>query len=345
MSVNKPTDAKTPDEENAGDGGPSLLERASGAFGLDKLLPARVPAKLPDSKTRRMPAPAQTRAAGDREAVAAAAEAEEAPQPAAAESRRITSPPEGGKPVQFTRNRRKVSHDRLRELGLIDPDLGSSRLVEEFRIVKRQVLAVADAEGTAKSRRILICSPHAGEGKTFCATNLAIALAGERDLEVVLVDADFANPSIMSTFGLENGPGLMDALSDRARPVEDLVVSTDIDGLFLLPAGKRSGSDAEYLASERTWEVLHRLTRGAPNRVVLFDSPPALAASPAAELAKHAGLSLLVARADQTSRAALEDAVDLLSACDDIRLLLNDAAYSPSGRKFGKYYGHEGQDE
>ncbi|HAG37890.1 MAG TPA: capsular biosynthesis protein, partial [Erythrobacter sp.] len=59
-----------------------------------------------------------------------------------------------------------------------------------------------------------------------------------------------------------------------------------------------------------------------------------------AELAKHVGQALLVARADMSSRAALEDAIDLLSACPDIKLVLNDATFSPSGRKFGSYYGY-----
>ncbi|MGI8944259.1 MAG: hypothetical protein ACR2FJ_08540 [Qipengyuania sp.] len=86
--------------------------------------------------------------------------------------------------------------------------------------------------------------------------------------------------------------------------------------------------------------MLGRLTRGAPNRLLVFDSSPVLAASPAAELAKHVGQVLLIARADHTPRAALEDAADLLSACDDISLLLNDATFSPSGRSFGTYYGY-----
>ena len=63
----------------------------------------------------------------------------------------------------------------------------------------------------------------------------------------------------------------------------------------------------------------------------------AFAASPAAELAAHVGQALLVVRADETSRAALEDARQLLSACPDIKLLLNAAQFSPSGRRFGDY--------
>jgi len=107
----------------------------------------------------------------------------------------------------------------------------------------------------------------------------------------------------------------------------------------VLPAGTPSAGAAEYLASSRTAEVLDRLTQGAPDRILIFDTPPALAASPAAELAQHVGQALLVVRADETSRAALEDAQQLLSACADIKLLLNATRYSPSGRRFGTYGG------
>jgi Mrp family chromosome partitioning ATPase len=194
--------------------------------------------------------------------------------------------------------------------------------------------------GGARAQRVLVCSPLPGEGKTFCATNLALAIAAEKDSEVLLVDADFAKPSILSTLGLPGGRGLMDALADPAICVEDCVVATDVPGLFVLPAGNTSNSDSEFLASERTAEVLDRLTQGAPNRMVIFDSPPALAASPAAELAKHVGQALVVARADETGQSALEDTLTLLSSCPDIKLLLNAAHFSPSGRRFGTYYGY-----
>ncbi|MEP2736281.1 MAG: AAA family ATPase [Erythrobacter sp.] len=230
-----------------------------------------------------------------------------------------------------------IDRDFLEEQGMIVPDGEVTGLLEEFRIVKRQLLSDAREAGTAIARRMLVCSPHSGEGKTYCAVNLALALAAERDIEVLLVDADFPSPSVMETLGLEAERGFMDALSDKTIKPESLVMRTDIDGLFVLPAGNRTTSDAEYLASARTRDVLARLTESAPDRIVIFDTPPALAASPAAELAKHVGQAILVARADDTGRNALEDAFQLLSACPDIKLLLNAAQFSPSGRNFGSY--------
>jgi Mrp family chromosome partitioning ATPase len=249
------------------------------------------------------------------------------------------------RPVTFGEARHPIDRAHLRDSGMIVPEGSVTGLIEEFRIVKRQLLLqAAELRRSlgAAAQRVLICSPLPGEGKTWCATNLALAMAAEKECEVILVDADFAKPSVLTTLGLPGGPGLMDALSDPAIDVADCVMGTDVSGLWVLPAGNATTSDTEYLASSRTRQVLDRLTEGAAHRMVIFDSPPALAASPAAELAKYVGQALVVARADRTGQSALEDAVALLSGCPNIQLLLNAVQFSPSGRRFGSYYGYTG---
>lgn len=339
---------KIPVPPEAGDeDGPSLIERAVGTFGLGGLAPLPVPTELLKAKPRRVPLQSQP--------------APEAPRPAAAES-----PPAASKPslqrlpeksaeatvgetpaVEFTGRRHPVDRALLREQGLIVPEGSVTALLEEFRIVKRQLLLQAAelrrAGAGASAQRILICSPHPAEGKTYCAVNLALSIAAEMESEVLLVDADFAKPSILSTLGLPGGPGLMDALSDPSIDVAACVLGTDVPGLWVLPAGNATNSDSEYLASSRTADVLGRLTAGAPNRIVIFDSPPALAASPAAELAKYVAQAVMVARADVTAQGALEDAISLLAGCPNIQLLLNAVHFSPTGRRFGSYYGYGGK--
>jgi len=325
--------------------GHSLFERASGAFSLDSFTPAKTPRNLPQP-----PAPrARPAAAPSAQVVAPAPIQTPAPvQPVAATmpqqipveqpAAHVETAPI--KRVPIGRNRVSVDRIRLQDNGMIVPGAQVSALLEEFRILKRELLGDAREQGTAAARRILVCSPHPNEGKTFCAVNLALAMAAERDIEVVLVDADFANPSVPAALGITPTAGLMDALADRSIAPEDLVLATDVEGLFVLPSGDCTTSDSEFLASDRTHEVLERLTVGAPNRILVFDSPPALAASPAAELAKHVGQALLVARADVTGQSALEDACQLLSSCPDIKLCLNATFFSPSGRSFGSYEGY-----
>ena len=309
----------------------SLFERAEAAYGLG---PVRTPAVPPvppvPEAVRRAPAP-RPQPAPQAPVAPPQPVAFATPAPAAAPE------PEAPAAVAFCGPFVRIDREHLRDGGLIVPEDPVTGLLEEFRIVKRELLADARAGGSPLARRILVCSPHPGEGKTYCATNLAIALAAERGLEVLLVDADVVKPSVALRLGIDAEMGLMDALSDPSIRAESLVVKTDIEGLFVLPAGTAMALDAEYLASARTGQVLDRLTQGAPDRIVIFDTPPALAASPAAELAQHVGQALLVVRADETSRAALEDAQQLLSACGDIKLLLNAARYSPSGRRFGSY--------
>lgn len=237
-----------------------------------------------------------------------------------------------------------VDRDKLREAGLIVPDGPVTGISEEFRIIKRQLLLAA--KGDAKhmavpyGERILVCSAHPDEGKTFCALNLALSIAAEKDHEVLLVDADFAKPSILSSLGLEGRKGLMDALADPQLPVEDCIIHTDIPGLAILPAGEQTNNDTEYLASARTKQVLNRLTQHNPTRIVIFDSPPALSASPASVLATHVGQVVMVVKADETTETALRDALGLLTGCDHIQLLLNNTKFSPTGRNFGAYYGY-----
>jgi protein-tyrosine kinase len=231
----------------------------------------------------------------------------------------------------------------LRDTGMIVPGAPPSGLSEEFRLVKRQLLLAAlggrKTEAVDKGRLILICSAQPNEGKTFCSVNLALSMASESDVEVLLVDADVAKPEVLSTLGLPGGRGLMDALADPLVNVEDLIIRTSIDGLSVLPAGTQTNNDTELLASDRTTEIINSLVAQNPRRIVLFDSAPALAASPASVIALNVGQVLLIVRADQTTESELRDALSLLDACPHVQLLINAVTFSGTNRKFGSYYG------
>lgn len=334
-----------PGEEPAKDGA-TLIERVVRNYDLVRISPIPIPADLvpPVAKRRRY-----------RRADAVAEEAETAPAADAAPEvvvGEVIAPEPQAKdslpvaPVRFTGECFPVRRQHLRDQGLIVPEGSVTALLEEFRIVKRQLLLgaaqLAQQGMGAAAQRVLICSPHPGEGKSFTAVNLALAIAAEKETEVLLVDADFAKPSVLSMLGLPGGPGLMDALVDPSIDPAKCVVGTDISGLWVLPAGSATTSDSEYLSSSRTRQVLDQLVEGAPHRFVIFDSPPALAASPAAELAKYVGQVVVVARADRTGLGSMEDAISLLSGCPNIQLLLNAVHFSPSGRRFGSYYGYGG---
>lgn len=293
---------------------PSLIERAAQRYDFSELLRAVDPVP-------REPAPLSR------------PDLETAP---VAPARPNTPPPvEGG--------HAPIDLQLLREAGFIIPGAPPSALSEEFRLIKRQILLKAfgshNAKPVERGRLALVCSAQPNEGKTFCAINLALSMASESDLEVLLVDADVAKPEILSSLGLPGSLGLMDALADPAIDAESLVIRTDIANLAVLPAGRQSNSDTELLASARTRAVIDALAAKNPRRIVLFDSAPALAASPASVLAMHVGQVLLVVRADQTTEGELRDTLTLIDSCPVIQLMLNAVTFSGSNRKFGSYYG------
>lgn len=249
------------------------------------------------------------------------------------------------RPAVLRRPMVPIDRARLAAGGMLVPGGPINALAEEFRMVKRQLLLTARAVAGAdadRARMILVCSAQPNEGKTFCAINLALSMAAEKNVEVLLVDADFAKPDVLGRLGMPEGPGLLDAL-DGQIGVEDCIVDTDVPQLCVLPAGARSVSDTELLASDDARAMLDGLAAANPNRIVIFDSPPALAASPASVLALHVGQTMMVVRADSTSEEDLRAAVAALDGCEHIQLVLNAVSFQPSGRRFGSYYAEAGR--
>jgi len=300
----------------------SLLERAAEVYDFGAALRAPAPAAAP------VPEPEA---------------AEPAPEPVAAEPAR---PVAAARVPQLHPASRVFPVDRaaLAESGFIVPEAPVTGLAEEFRLIKHQLLADIEGSKLADERRraILVCSAQPKAGKTFCAVNLALSLAGEKDVEVVLVEGDFIKPGALAMLGIEGGTGFVDALADPSADPESFIIRTDVPGLSVLPAGAKANNIPELLASERSREVLATLIAGDRRRIILFDSPPALMASHATVLAGLVGRALVVVRADQTTEADLRETIGLLAGCD-VSLILNGAGLAVTGRKYGAYdgYGHE----
>ena len=326
---------------------PSLIERADARFDFSALVNQPRRDLLPPRPAAPAPLPAAPPVAGPvaepvGEAVAPIAPPTAAPPTAAAPA----TAPAARRAAPVTGRTVAVDRARLRAGHFIVPEDPVSRLAEEFRIAKRALLTNMNGApgqpGVARGERILICSAHPDEGKSWVSVNLALSMAAEKDNRVLLVDADFAKPSLPQLLGLAAEeavlPGLLDTLADPSIDVERLILRTDIPGLSILPAGTPSRSDTELIASRATEAVLARLTESDPARVILFDSPPILAASPASVLAMHVGQALMVVRAEKTGATALDDALSLIEGCEHVQLLLNGTSFSSTGRTFGSYY-------
>ncbi len=234
---------------------------------------------------------------------------------------------------------------RLRAAGIVSPFGARGRIDEEFRIIKRPLLLRAFAKGQEaipNGHLIMVTSARPAEGKTFCAVSLAMSIATEPDLSVLLVDADVARPRVHSILGLESDRGLMDLVADDGLDFSDVLIRTNIDNLAVLPAGRPHQLATELLASERMARIVRDMARRYPDRVIIFDSPPTLASSVPGVLALHVGQIVFVVEADRTSEAAVNSGLAMVGACKNIGLLLNrTTAKSHGDRAYGYYYGYD----
>jgi exopolysaccharide/PEP-CTERM locus tyrosine autokinase len=190
------------------------------------------------------------------------------------------------------------------------------------------------------ARLVLMTSALPGDGKTFTSINLALSMAREKDVSILVIDADVAKPHISHVFGVERERGLLDALEDAALDIESLVLPTDVAGLSILPAGQHNDSATELLASARMNQVLTRLMTRDPRRIVLLDSPPLLLSTESRTLLEIAGQVVLVVRAGGTPRRAVQEAIGYIGEDKPLGLVLNQSQMALSEGYYG--YGSYG---
>jgi receptor protein-tyrosine kinase len=234
-----------------------------------------------------------------------------------------------------------IDLDALGTRGFAIPGSGVSAVGQAFRMIKRPLLGSAFGKGAApveRGRRVMVTSAFPGEGKSFCAINLALSIAAERDHHVLLVDADVARPSIPAELGVEPGPGLMDWLLERAPDLDRLVRPTSVDKLSLLMSGRQHPNATELLASDEMARLVEELSTRYPDRIVIFDSPPLLVTTESRVLASHMGQIVMVVEAGRTPRDAVNEALASVGSTGVVGLVLNKSRET----RVDGYYGYQG---
>jgi len=244
-------------------------------------------------------------------------------------------PPPPGKTV-------RLDFRALRQNGLITPDNMTSAISNEFRGIKRRLLQkVRDPQTRAAvSNLIMVTSSLPGEGKTFSSINLALSLAAERGLQVLLIDADVIRPSVGNMFVAPPTEGLTDLLTGKVPHVSDVLHRcSDIPNLAVIFAGNPSANTPELISSARMANLCKELSARYPDRVIVLDTPPVLASAEPAILASYVHHLVMVVAADQTDRHQLRKSLESVASCQSVSLLFNKAP-SWNEQEYVTYYGY-----
>lgn len=194
-----------------------------------------------------------------------------------------------------------------------------SPIAEAYRFLRTDLLLCAE---TTCSKTVMVATAKPGQGGTITAANLGISLAmdGKR---VVLVDADMRRPSLHRIFKVPNDYGLSNALSNE-KDLEDVIFSTEIENLLLIPGGPEPSNPSELLGSDRMKMLTAKLAEHAD--FVLFDTPSAIAFTDAVVLSRVVDGVILVVRAHQVPRGAELQVRNLLNKAkaNILGVVLND---------------------
>lgn len=232
--------------------------------------------------------------------------------------------------------------DSLAINGYVTPNAPRAAIADQFRVIKRPLLANATGKGAApvaNGNLIMVTSAMPGEGKSFTAVNLAMSIAMELDYRVLLVDADVSRPSLRKTLNLPAGPGLLDLLIDNKLKMADVLLRTNVDKLSLLLSGTPHPRATELLASDAMTTLIDELGQRYPDRIIIFDSPPLLLTTEARVLASHMGQILMVVHAEKTLRSQVLHALTTIDACP-VKLLMLNQARGGDQDAYGYGYGY-----
>lgn len=217
-------------------------------------------------------------------------------------------------------------------MGASEPN---AMVVEHYRKLYVKLLYI---EKETELKTLAFTSALAGEGKTLTSINLGLVMARDIGRPMLLVDCDMRRPQVSSMLGLPaKGPGLSAVLSGEAS-IDQAIFRLQGENLYVMPAGETPPNPTELLIKKMDRFVKQMKELFA---FIIIDTPPVLPMPDQHLLSDMVDGFILVVMAGKTPREALSTALDSLSECNILGLILNGLEHTRSSHYYyasAKYY-------
>ncbi|MBB6454525.1 capsular exopolysaccharide synthesis family protein [Salirhabdus euzebyi] len=227
------------------------------------------------------------------------------------------------------RKSKKVKQALRQLITQINP---KSPISEQYRSIRTN-LQFASVDNDLHT--LVITSSGPSEGKSMTAANVAVAFA-QQGQKVLLVDADLRKPTVHYTFRVENKKGLSNFLIGELSLV-DIVLESGVPNLGVVTCGPIPPNPSEILGSNRMNQFIELAKQHFD--LVIFDTPPVLAVTDPAIVAKRCDGVLMVVRSKQTEYEAAKKSKEQLQqvGANILGVVLNDRELKDSNYYY--YYG------
>ena len=220
--------------------------------------------------------------------------------------------------------------------------------VEQFRSLRSRLLELRDQRPL---KSILVSSGLPGEGKSFVALNVAVALARRKGQRVLLVDGDMRRSSLHKALGATQFPGLSEYLAGKAA-LHEVMQHPEISGtaplaaglasLYFVSGGIEADKAGDLAANARFGEALQQL--GAVFDWIIIDSSPVNLVSDAVSLSSACDGVLLVAREGVTKYKTAQQAQVQFKNANLLGFVLNALHKLPTKSDYyGTYEGYKAE--
>ena len=182
------------------------------------------------------------------------------------------------------------SQDELDALKIIYLGMQQREVLNAFRDLRTKLLQKHEGANFV----LLVSSLSAGGGSSFVAMNTAASFALDEGKSAVYIDCNdegsFAN-KILNDPGIF---GLMDYLDRPSLELKDIIYSSGVPRVRIIPPGMGSNASVEQIASTRMYELIDALKERYSDRFIILDVPPVTNSSLVRILSKVADMAILV---------------------------------------------------
>jgi receptor protein-tyrosine kinase len=220
------------------------------------------------------------------------------------------------------------------DASLLDTSRPSEAPAEEFRSLRTRLNHLQSLQPI---HSLVVTSPSPAEGKSFTASNLALAHAQLEGSMTLLADFDFRRPVLHALFQIPRSPGLTDYLQGKAS-LEEVIKRIEGTNLCLMPAGEAVLNPLELLNLPEVKALLDRLP-SVFNWIVL-DTPPLLFAADANLLSTLCHGLVMVVRIGTTTIDSVTRAIGSLCQNNILGIVVNAAHKSELYSKYTYYHSY-----
>jgi exopolysaccharide/PEP-CTERM locus tyrosine autokinase len=200
-----------------------------------------------------------------------------------------------------------LNYSELEEFKIIHPGMAQENVLHAFRELRTNLYKLAEGR---ENFVLLVTSIAPGGGSSFISLNLGAAIALDESKTSIVVDCNVYNPALHRILPVEPDFGMVDYLENVTLELKDIIYSTGIRRMRLIPAGSQRQPGTEFFTSSRMRRFVHELRARYRDRHVIVDAPALGTSADARILIELCDYVLLVVPFGKVSQAQVAASIE-----------------------------------